>query len=99
MRMKYISLILLVVQNASLALTMRAARTQTGDMFFSTSAVCMAELTKVYPLLLFITNFYFRSLFVSLSFSIHLDGISNCGSGNALLHLDYMFDTLQGLIL
>ena len=45
--MKYISLILLVVQNASLALTMRAARTQTGDMFFSTSAVCMAELTKV----------------------------------------------------
>ena len=52
MRMKYISLILLVVQNASLALTMRAARTQTGDMFFSTSAVCMAELTKVYPLLL-----------------------------------------------
>ena len=45
--MKYISLILLVVQNASLALTMRAARTQTGDMFFATSAVCMAELTKV----------------------------------------------------
>ena len=45
--MKYISLILLVVQNASLALTMRAARTQTGDMFFSTSAVCMAEITKV----------------------------------------------------
>ena len=43
---------LLVVQNASLALTMRAARTQTGDMFFSTSAVCMAELTKVNPLLL-----------------------------------------------
>ena len=45
--MKYISLVLLVVQNASLALTMRAARTQTGDMFFSTSAVCMAEITKV----------------------------------------------------
>ena len=45
--MKYISLILLVVQNASLALTMRAARTQKGDMFFPTSAVCMAELTKV----------------------------------------------------
>ena len=46
-RIKYISLVLLVVQNASLALTMRAARTQTGDMFFSTSAVCMAEITKV----------------------------------------------------
>ena len=45
--MKYVSLILLVVQNASLALTMRAARTQTGDMFFATSAVCMAEITKV----------------------------------------------------
>jgi len=39
LNMKYVSLILLVVQNASLALTMRAARTQTGDMFLSTSAV------------------------------------------------------------
>lgn len=46
-KMKYVSLVLLVVQNASLALTMRAARTQTGDMFFATSAVCMAEITKV----------------------------------------------------
>lgn len=55
-RMKYISLILLVVQNASLALTMRAARTQTGDMFFSTSAVCMAELTKVIVCLIIILH-------------------------------------------
>jgi len=55
-RMKYISLILLVVQNASLALTMRAARTQTGDMFFSTSAVCMAEITKVLVCLVIILH-------------------------------------------
>ena len=54
--MKYISLILLVVQNASLALTMRAARTQTGDMFFATSAVCMAELTKVIVCLIIILH-------------------------------------------
>ena len=54
--MKYISLVLLVVQNASLALTMRAARTQTGDMFFATSAVCMAELTKVIVCLIIILH-------------------------------------------
>ena len=53
--MKYVSLILLVVQNASLALTMRAARTQEGDMFFKSSAVCAAEVTKVK----YIFNLYF----------------------------------------
>lgn len=61
-RMKYISLILLVVQNASLALTMRAARTQTGDMFFATSAVCMAELTKVIVCLIIILHSFGWSL-------------------------------------
>ena len=54
--MKYVSLALLVVQNASLALTMRAARIQTGDMFFSSSAVCMAELTKVLVCLVIILH-------------------------------------------
>ena len=100
MRMKYISLILLVVQNASLALTMRAARTQTGDMFFSTSAVCMAELTKVNKLPFYlISNPCSRSLFVSLSFFIHSDGTLNCGSGNALLYLDYSFYMVREHIL
>ncbi|CBY23860.1 unnamed protein product [Oikopleura dioica] len=56
LNMKYVSLILLVVQNASLALTMRAARTQTGDMFLSTSAVCMAEITKVIVCLIIILH-------------------------------------------
>jgi len=68
-KMKYISLILLVVQNASLALTMRAARTQKGDMFFPTSAVCMAELTKVIVCMLIILHSFgwnFRVWFAHL---------------------------------
>ncbi|XP_035676721.1 UDP-galactose translocator-like isoform X2 [Branchiostoma floridae] len=46
-KMKYISLVILVVQNASLILTMRYARTMPGDMFFSTTAVVMAEVLKL----------------------------------------------------
>lgn len=40
------SLITLTVQNATQTLTMRYVRTRAGDMFFSTSAVCMSELVK-----------------------------------------------------
>lgn len=41
--LKYISLAVLVVQNASLILSIRYARTLPGDCFFATTAVVMAE--------------------------------------------------------
>ncbi|CAJ1085647.1 UDP-galactose translocator isoform X3 [Xyrichtys novacula] len=46
-RLKYISLAVLVVQNASLILSIRYVRTLPGDRFFATSAVVMAEVLKV----------------------------------------------------
>jgi len=45
--MKYISLICLVVQNATLILTMRYARTRKGDQFYATVAVVMSECLKI----------------------------------------------------
>ncbi|KAL1021635.1 hypothetical protein UPYG_G00015900 [Umbra pygmaea] len=45
--LKYISLAILVVQNASLILSIRYVRTLPGDRFFTTSAVVMAEVLKV----------------------------------------------------
>lgn len=53
-RLKYISLAVLVVQNASLILSIRYVRTLPGDRFFTTSAVVMAELLKVLTCLLII---------------------------------------------
>ncbi|XP_056278169.1 UDP-galactose translocator isoform X3 [Pseudoliparis swirei] len=46
-RLKYTSLAVLVVQNASLILSIRYVRTLPGDRFFTTSAVVMAELLKL----------------------------------------------------
>ncbi|KAM9342478.1 UDP-galactose translocator [Pholidichthys leucotaenia] len=46
-RLKYISLAVLVVQNASLILSIRYVRTLPGEHFFATSAVVMAEVLKV----------------------------------------------------
>ncbi|KAG8225749.1 hypothetical protein J437_LFUL016101 [Ladona fulva] len=45
--MKYVSLITLTLQNAALGLSMRYARTRSGDMFLSSSAVLMAEVVKL----------------------------------------------------
>lgn len=45
--MKYISLLCLVIQNATLILSMRWARTQEGDQFYATVAVVMSETLKV----------------------------------------------------
>ncbi|XP_030049874.1 UDP-galactose translocator isoform X2 [Microcaecilia unicolor] len=45
-KLKYISLAVLVVQNASLILSIRHVRTLPGDRFFATSAVVMAEILK-----------------------------------------------------
>ncbi|XP_053706102.1 UDP-galactose translocator isoform X2 [Synchiropus splendidus] len=53
-RLKYISLAVLVVQNASLILNIRYVRTLPGDHFYATSAVVMAELLKVLTCLLII---------------------------------------------
>ncbi|CAL8369860.1 unnamed protein product [Lota lota] len=46
-KLKYISLAVLVVQNASLILSIRYVRTLPGDRFFATSAVVMAEVLKL----------------------------------------------------
>ncbi|XP_068197774.1 UDP-galactose translocator isoform X2 [Antennarius striatus] len=53
-KLKYISLAVLVVQNASLILSIRYVRTLPGDRFFATSAVVMAEVLKVLTCLLLI---------------------------------------------
>lgn len=53
-KLKYISLAVLVVQNASLILSIRYVRTLPGDRFFTTSAVIMAEVLKVLTCLLII---------------------------------------------
>lgn len=53
-RLKYISLAVLVVQNASLILSIRYVRTLPGDRFFTTSAVVMAEVLKVLTCLVII---------------------------------------------
>lgn len=44
--LKYISLVTLTVQNALVGLSMRYARTRSGDMFLSSTAVVMAEVVK-----------------------------------------------------
>lgn len=53
-RLKYVSLAVLVVQNASLILSIRYVRTLPGDHFFATSAVVMAEILKVLTCLVLI---------------------------------------------
>ncbi|KAJ1095464.1 hypothetical protein NDU88_000627 [Pleurodeles waltl] len=53
-KLKYISLAVLVVQNASLILTIRYVRTLPGDKFFATTAVVMAEVLKAITCLLLI---------------------------------------------
>ncbi|CAM1323041.1 SLC35A2 (predicted) [Pycnogonum litorale] len=44
---KYVSLLTLTVQNAAMALTMRHARTQSGDMFLASTAVIVTEIIKL----------------------------------------------------
>lgn len=52
--MKYISLVVLTVQNAMLGLSMRYARTKAGDMFLSSTAVVMSEVVKLIICLFFV---------------------------------------------
>ncbi|XP_068713807.1 UDP-galactose translocator-like [Montipora foliosa] len=52
--LKYISLLTLTVQNASLILTIRYSRTLPGDMYIATTAVVFAEIFKVLACLLII---------------------------------------------
>ncbi|XP_072017358.1 UDP-galactose translocator-like isoform X2 [Amphiura filiformis] len=51
---KYLSLFVLVLQNAALVLTMRYSRNLPGDMYFSTTAVVITELMKLCTCLLII---------------------------------------------
>jgi len=45
--LKYVSLVVLALQNAALIIVMRYVRTRPGDMFASTTAVVMTEILKV----------------------------------------------------
>jgi len=45
--LKYVSLVVLALQNAALIIVMRYVRTRPGDMFASTTAVVMTEVLKV----------------------------------------------------
>jgi len=49
--LKYISLVVLALQNAALIIVMRYVRTRPGDMFASTTAVVMTEVLKVSTIL------------------------------------------------
>ncbi|XP_076749407.1 UDP-galactose transporter [Xylocopa sonorina] len=52
--LKYISLITLTLQNALVGLSMRYARTRSGDMFLSSTAVLMAEVVKLLTCLILV---------------------------------------------
>ena len=52
--LKYISLITLTLQNALVGLSMRYARTRSGDMFLSSTAVVMAEVVKLLTCLILV---------------------------------------------
>ena len=52
--LKYVSLLTLTVQNASLILTIRYSRTLPGDMYIASTAVVFAEVFKVTACLLII---------------------------------------------
>ena len=45
--MKYVSLLLLMLQNAVLVLVMRYSRTRDGDLYLTTTTVVMGELLKL----------------------------------------------------
>lgn len=45
--MKYFSLVLLVGQNTVLVLLMRYTRTQSGDMYAASTAVCVMEVREL----------------------------------------------------
>ena len=47
MMIRWVSLAVLIVQNAALVLVMRYSRTRPGDMYISTTAVVMAEVMKL----------------------------------------------------
>ncbi|XP_054645803.1 UDP-galactose translocator isoform X2 [Dunckerocampus dactyliophorus] len=86
-RLKYISLTVLVVQNASLILSIRYVRTLPGERFFTTSAVVMAEVFKVLACLLIIllqrrlnvkgtAAFLVDAIFVQYKDTLKLAGLS-----------------------
>ncbi|KAK2575466.1 hypothetical protein KPH14_011197 [Odynerus spinipes] len=52
--LKYVSLITLTLQNALVGLSMRYARTRSGDLFLSSTAVVMAELVKLLTCLILV---------------------------------------------
>ena len=52
--LKYLSLVLLTLQNAALMVVMRYVRVRPGDMFVSSTAVVMSEVLKVSACLLII---------------------------------------------
>lgn len=63
--LKYISLVTLTIQNASLTLFMRAARTQ-KDLFISSTAVIMSEMLKLVTCFLMVYREEGKLLLLSL---------------------------------
>ena len=66
--LKYVSLITLTLQNAIVGLSMRYARTRSGDMFISSTAVVMAEIVKLVTclILVFVEEGSFAKFYNSL---------------------------------
>lgn len=69
---KYLSLVLLTLQNAALILIMRYVRTREGDMFFASTAVVISELLKLLTSLAIIfyeekrVDLFFRHLYENI---------------------------------
>jgi UDP-sugar transporter A1/2/3 len=72
------SLIFLVIQNASTILLMRYIRTVPGDMFFSTTAIVCQEIVKIIFSILFLyfETFSLKDLYNQISSQI-LNNISD----------------------
>ncbi|XP_076249717.1 UDP-galactose transporter [Calliopsis andreniformis] len=70
--LKYVSLITLTLQNAMVGLSMRYARTRSGDMFLSSTAVVMSEIVKLVTCLtiVFIEEGNFAKFLNSLKLTI-----------------------------
>ena len=51
---KYVSLVVLTVQNAAVGLSMRYARIRPGELFLSSTVVVMSELVKLFTCLLIV---------------------------------------------
>jgi UDP-sugar transporter A1/2/3 len=78
-----LSLIILVIQNASTILLLRYIRTVPGDMFFSTTAIVCQEIVKIFFSLLFLylETFSLTELYKQISQQIFQNFYDSCKTG------------------